>query len=300
MRLLVIGCTGFIGSHVFEHFMKINSIECFGCDLPDKKIKNYTRILDFNKDIDALFQHNAFDYCINCSGAANVSQSFANPSFDFQLNCANVHILFDIIRKNNRKTKLINFSSAAVYGNPSKIPIAESDSLSPMSPYGHHKVFAEHVCREYFDLFGIESCSLRVFSAYGPRLKKQLLWDIYTKIISSNSLQLSGTGRETRDFIFINDIISILEALINFGFSGCEVFNVANGVEVSIEHIAALMTKELDYSGSISFSGIERKGDPKNWKADISKILKIGYKQKFSIESGIREYVKWLKEEKLL
>ena len=94
------------------------------------------------------------------------------------------------------------------------MPIKESSPIRPLSPYGFHKAMAEKLCEEYYTFFGIATCSLRIFSAFGPGLRKQLLWDIYNKSKSLNSIELFGTGNESCDYIYIDDIVRAIELVI--------------------------------------------------------------------------------------
>jgi len=213
------------------------------------------------------------------------------------LNVFNVVKILDAIKRYAPNCKFINLSSAAVYGNPKQLPISELDVCNPVSPYGIHKQMAEQICTEYATFFGLQICSARIFSAYGPGLKKQLLWDIYQKSKHSKSITLYGTGNESRDFIYVVDIISALELLITKARFVGDVFNIANGIEVSVRELAETILNHLDFKGDLIFNGEFRKGDPIHWRADISKLQATGYKYEIDIEQGVDKYIKWLKEE---
>jgi dTDP-glucose 4,6-dehydratase/UDP-glucose 4-epimerase len=191
-------------------------------------------------------------------------------------------------------------SSAAVYGNPEKLPISESFACRPLSPYGKHKLFAEEICAEYYEYFGIKTCSLRIFSAYGPGLRKQILWDIYQKSLQADTISLFGTGKETRDFVYINDIVDAIDKVVLAGNFNAGIYNVGSGREITIRELTEIFLEEVDYRGKLIFSGNERMGDPINWQADISLVRTLEYEPKYSIKAGIKQYIQWLKEEKLL
>ena len=294
MKILIVGSRGFIGSHCVDYFSMNNDV--WGCDVVmDYTATNYFPIDAVDSDFQFIFQKVKFDVCINCSGAASVPFSIERPLNDFKLNTLNVFKLLDAIRLNAPECKFINMSSAAVYGNPINLPIKESDERKPVSPYGNHKVFAEDICAEFFHFWGLKTCGLRIFSAYGPRLKKQLFWDIYNKIKEQRDLVLWGTGRESRDFIYVMDIVQVIDIVMHKGsFNGC-VYNVANGVQRTIEDVASIFVRVLGTNTRISFNNEIRKGDPLNWEADISQIKALGYKPQYSLEKGIEEYVEWIK-----
>src|SRR5665213_2687976 len=113
MKILIIGCKGFIGSHCLEYF-SINN-EVFGCDVLDCSDKNYFSFKSSN-DLAELFSKEKFDLCINAAGSAYVKYSFEFPERDFDMNVSLVTNLLGALKNNSPKCKFINFSSAAVYG----------------------------------------------------------------------------------------------------------------------------------------------------------------------------------------
>ncbi len=301
MKLLIIGSKGFIGSHVYRYFAGKPDYESWACDVVvDYTDSHYFLVDHISSDFNEIFERNKFDICINCAGAASVPDSIKNPFRDFSLNVYHVAMLLEAIRKHGDGCRFINFSSAAVYGNPEKLPISESFSRVPLSPYGQHKLFAEEICKEYHEYFGIGTCSVRIFSAYGPGLKKQILWDIYKKSLQTDRIELFGTGMETRDFIYIDDIINALHIVMLKGNFDSGIYNVGSGKETTIHELADTMLDEMNYKGELLFSGNERKGDPINWRADISLIRSLNFEPKSSIKAGTKLYVQWLREEKLL
>ena len=299
MKILVIGSKGFIGSHCVDYFSRGNDV--LGCDvIIDYNTPNYFFIESIDSNFYDIFIKQKFDVCINCSGAASVPFSMDKPLNDFNLNTLNVCKILDGIRKYNSKCKYINLSSAAVYGNPERIPIKEVDKISPVSPYGYHKMMAENICREYSKFWGIKTCCLRIFSAYGPRLHKQLFWDMYKKFNSQDEIDLWGTGRESRDFIYVTDIVRIIELAISNSLFNGEAINVANGEQIAISEVADAFMQVLDSKKQITFNGTVRPGDPLNWEANVDIIMSWGYKREVSLLDGIKKYVSWIKEQKLL
>lgn len=299
MKILVVGSKGFIGSHCVDFFSKEH--EVWGCDVViDYNTPNYLFIESIDSDFQDIFLRQKYDVCINCSGAASVPFSLERPFHDFQLNALNVYKILESIRRFNSECKYINLSSAAVYGNPEKIPIQESFRLAPVSPYGVHKYLAEQICKEFTDFWRLQTCCIRIFSAYGPRLKKQLLWDIYKKAQKDGDLELFGTGDESRDFIYVTDVVSIINRAILYSDFNCDILNAANGEQITISHISKLMIEAMGISKKVVFNQITRKGDPLNWEADIQKIVSIGYSPKVDIAAGIKKYVLWLRESGLL
>lgn len=295
MKILVIGSKGFIGSHCVDYFSREH--EVWGCDVVlDYNSPDYIFIDAVDSDFLGIFEQRQYDVCINCSGAANVPFSLEKPFNDFKLNTLNVFKLLEAIRKHAPHCKFITMSSAAVYGNPESLPIRESQQIMPVSPYGYHKVMAEMICEEYSKYWNIQTCCLRIFSAYGPRLKKQIFWDLYHKIIRDDQPCLWGTGHESRDFIYISDIIRIIDLAIQHSSFNGEVVNVANGKQIEIQEVAETVRKLIGTDKTISFNQASRKGDPINWEADISIIRQWGYEPSVELEDGVRSYIEWVRK----
>jgi UDP-glucose 4-epimerase len=296
-KVLIVGAHGFIGSHCREHFTKEN-YEVWSCDIrADQTIPNYFQIDTISGDFKSIFSGQTFDACINCSGAANVVLSFEQPLLDFSANVLNVIRMLDAIRLTQPQCLFLNLSSAAVYGNPERLPVAEKCSTHPLSPYGVHKLISEMVLEEYHRFYNLATCSARIFSAYGPGLKKQLFWDWHRQIQSHKYLKLLGTGKESRDFIFITDLVSALELIVNKAPFRAEVINIASGREYSLEAAIQLFRKEYFEPFEFSFSGSSRKGDPLNWSADISALEKYGFKPIVDLKEGLKNYIEWLQKE---
>lgn len=294
MKILIVGSKGFIGSHCVDFFSREN--EVWGCDVVlDYNTPNYIPIDSVDSDFLEIFQKNEFDVCVNCSGAANVPFSLDKPFNDFKLNTLNVFKLLEAIRLYAPNCKFITMSSAAVYGNPERLPITESIGVAPVSPYGFHKMMAETICKEYNLFWNVKTCCLRIFSAYGPRLKKQLFWDMYHKFVEKDEIELWGTGNESRDFIYITDLVQIINLAINNSKFDGEIVNVANGEQITISDVANTFVKVLGTDKRVIFNNVVRKGDPVNWEADISKIKMWSYRRKVCLEDGIVEYVNWIK-----
>lgn len=293
-NILVIGSKGFIGSHLV-HYLKGKGHVVYGADVVvDYPAEHYFLIDTGNAGFQDIFQNHQFDWCINCSGAASVPDSLKNPSRDFELNTHNVFRLLNAIREYNSTCRFLNLSSAAVYGNPASLPVKEDSHFHPVSPYGYHKYYSEKICEEFFTFFAVPTCSLRIFSAYGEGLQKQLFWDLHKKAISKEAFTLFGTGLETRDFIYIQDLVRLIELICEKASFQGDAINAANGLEISIADAVNTFYGFYPYKIALSFGGEVRQGDPTRWVADISEIKKLGYKSQFNLKEGLSNYYHWL------
>lgn len=293
MVLVIIGSKGFIGSHCKAYFESAGH-EVINCDIQEIVEKNYYSIGQLNNDYSALFKTKPVDFCINAAGSANVAYSYQFPEKDFELNVSLVINLLGAIKNFSPACKFINFSSAAVYGNPSQLPIKENSELKPLSPYGYHKMLSEKLLTEYHHFFNLKTCSLRVFSAYGPGLKKQLFWDVFQKSKKSKVIQLYGTGMESRDFISITDLITAVDLIMKYGSFCGEAVNIASGKETFIKNAVETFIKAYDKGIQIEFSNEQKEGDPVNWCADISYLKTLGFKPNPELFPGLKDYSDWL------
>ena len=298
MRIFIIGSQGFIGSHLCDYFIG-KGYEVYGADLAESHANSaysYFKVSRLSHALEELFNANTFDFCINASGSGNVYYSMTHPIEDFEANAFDVIKILDAIRKYNQSCKFVHISSAAVYGNPLKLPIIETDALHPISPYGYHKMISEIICKEYATLFGISVAIIRPFSIFGTRLRKQLFWDISVKLKQADSITLFGTGFETRDFIHISDFVLLIERVMsNTSFEG-EVFNAAAGREIAINEVTDIFECFYERQKKIIFNGCSKPGDPINWRADIDRIKNIGFVATADFKKEVLNYIRWFNQ----
>jgi UDP-glucose 4-epimerase len=295
-KVIIIGSKGFIGQNLFN-YLQGKGYDIWGADVVVDYVntERYFLIDATNADFSSVFQHVIYDVCINCSGAASVPDSLKNPLRDFYLNTVNVFKILEAIKNFQPECKFINLSSAAIYGNPQQLPVKETATPNPLSPYGIHKLQAEQICKEFYEFYKLKTCSIRIFSAYGIGLQKQLFWDLYKNAKKNNPFILYGTGNESRDFINVSDLVKAIELVAECSSFKADVINIANGREIIIKDAVSIFFSFFKSDIVYSFSGDIREGDPANWVADISKLISFGYKQSVDIKTGLEKYYNWIK-----
>lgn len=293
-NVLVTGSAGFIGARVSRLF-KNKGFSVFGWDRENLEDTKAINLLD---EKSVLFDLNRInpDIIVHCAGSADVGKSVEFPEVDYEGNVTITHnLLFALHKLGMEKTRVVFLSSAGVYGNPVSLPITEDMPLNPLSPYALHKMMCEDICRYFKNNYGMDVKIARIFSAYGAGLRKQIFWDMHKKIEKTGKLEMFGTGNESRDYIHVDDLIQALYLLATTE-SDDMVLNVANGEEITIRQATECFA---DCAGinrdKISFNGTNREGDPINWRADISRIKKLGYTKKISMEDGLKKYVEWVR-----
>ena len=294
MKILITGASGFIGKACMNYFSQNHDV--IGVDYYNNGSENIHIETDFSVT-KGLIEKTCPDIIINCAGTSNIQESFSNTLKDFSSNTAFVQLVLDTIKSKSPETKFVQLSSAAVYGNVVNLPINEDALPNPISPYGFHKLLSEKLVSHYHKLFKINTVSVRIFSAYGDGLRRQFIFDLYSKFASnSKAISLFGTGNESRDFIHISDIIRALDIIIkNAQFEG-EVYNLASGQESFINSTSALFAEICNYSGEINFVNSAIDGYPINWRADISKLAKLGFKPQMNLDEGLKKYYTWIKD----
>jgi UDP-glucose 4-epimerase len=233
------------------------------------------------------------------AGGSSVGLSIELPFEDFSRTAASTARLLEWLRGAAPDCRLIVASSAAVYGAQYRGPIPENAAPAPMSPYGEHKLMMEQLCRSYAITFGLRSTVVRLFSVYGPHLRKQLLWDICSRLQQDQqTLVLGGTGAETRDWTDVRDVVRLLVKIGELPQQ--EAFRVINGGSgraTSVAEIANMLVKNWTRDVPVRYSGAVRAGDPFSLLADDAGLRRLPFDWRISIEQGIVDYVTWFKDQ---
>jgi len=300
--ILITGVSGFLGRAIAHHFSR-RSISVYGVDrssaenAPFADLKAYLPLTLPDPRFESLLAEWQPQAIIHCAGRASVSQSMLYPAEDYQQGPTLSFFVLDAIRRVIPKCAFLMLSSAAVYGNPLRLPVCEDDTLAPISAYGFHKWQSELLCQEFTSIYGLKTASARIFSAYGPGLRRQVIWDLAYKALTQKEILLQGTGQESRDFIHANDIALALETILEHASLQGEAYNVASGEQTSISALTAIILDSLNLDLPVRASGIAQPGVPGNWQADISRISALGYAPQIHLKKGVRSFTAWCREE---
>ena len=300
--VLVTGGAGFFGGHLVEELVKEEALVTVIDDLRTGDLANLDSVgkeLTFKRlDLQQLefagyLSVNNFDVIYHFAGNAYVPPSVKDPSYDYENNLHTTFKLLEGMRKTKSKATLIFASSAAVYGNPAAVPITENDLTIPIAPYGVSKLAAERYVAVYSQLYGIKAVSLRIFSLYGPRQRKQVVYDFIQKLYqNSEEMVILGNGKQTRDLVFVKDAVQATMKVTNGPLNG-EVYNVGTGIEYSTLELAKIIAGIMGVAPKYEFTGNVRPGDPDRWVANINKIRELGYQPSYSLKEGLERTVEW-------
>jgi nucleoside-diphosphate-sugar epimerase len=295
-RVLVLGASGFIGE-ACARSLAAHGHEVIGVgrqtDAPFSGM-DYRSIDCGASSLRRLVADCAPDLCVNAAGSGNPSASVRAPAADFEANTALVQRTLEALRLDAPNCRYVGISSAAVYGDNPALPWAESAHPSPRSPYGYHKLCAELLTEEYHRLHGLATLSLRAFSVYGPGLRKQLFWDLFQRSRGATELTLFGSGRETRDYIHVDDVAEAISTVATHALFAGEALNLASGQPTAVAAACALLLEALGWQGAHQFSGDELPGSPQRMEADMTRTFALGFRPRIGLEAGLRGTAAWL------
>ena len=299
-KILITGAKGFLGSHTAKYFKTLGYVT-YGIghgDLLVEECKNIGLDYWYKSDVTITAMKEIaveFDVIVHCGGSGSVGFSVEHPYEDFKKTVDGTLEVLEYIRLYNSKAELIYPSSPAVQGECLDEPIKEDYTGQPVSPYGYHKKIAEDLCRSYCQKYSIKVRIIRLFSVYG--LKKQLLWDATNKIIASKNepVEFWGTGNETRDFIHIDDVVTLFEKLLDVEDKYILV-NGGSGTKHTINEVVDLIKNSLQSNVRIKFNNQVNEGNPVYYWAD-TKILNHYYdKNKIQFQDGLQKYINWVQK----
>jgi UDP-glucose 4-epimerase len=305
MTVWITGANGFIGRHLIrqlaERGQAVHGLGHGAFAEADRRHLGLGTWL--NGEIDAAnlnalaAAHGRPSKVFHLAGGSSVGLSIELPLEDFSRTVASTARLLEWLRNAAPECLLVVASSAAVYGADHVGPISEDATLAPMSPYGHHKLMMEQLCKSYGLSFGIRSVIVRLFSVYGPNLRKQLLWDACSRLSQSGpTLTLGGTGHEMRDWTDVRDVVRLLATLGEMPLDGdCRVVNGGSGSATRVADIADMLIANFGHKTAVSYSGIARPGDPHSLVADDGTLRGLGFEWRIPVERGIADYVTWFK-----
>ena len=300
--VIITGGLGFIGSHIAKEFkQKKYFVIGIGHGYVDEKVlKNYgfDEWYQDSLTIENLKKITRKAHTIvHCAGGSTVGISIAEPYLDYHKTVNSTLELLEFIRLFSPESHLIYLSTAAVYGSKEDLPIEECDTTNPVSPYGFHKLASENICKSYASCFGLKVSIVRLFSIYGQGLKKQLLWEACNKIMkATDKVVFFGTGNETRDWLNVVDVSSLVLKLAVLDHSELQIYNGAFGIRITVKEILYMLRDELGRNEiQIEFNQQYKEGDPQFYLGSIKKGFEVGWSPSLRIDAGLKEYVNWYK-----
>jgi len=309
-RVLVTGGCGFIGSHIADQLLRegsevtiIDNLDTGhlanvaghqgkkGFNFVQGDIRDFALVKETMKDVDAVFHEAAL---------ASVTYSVKDPILTNDINVTGTLNLLKASADLHVK-RFIYASSAAVYGDTLSPQKREDMTPNPRSPYGISKLAAENYVRIFYRLYGLETVSLRYFNVYGPRQRFDLqcayggVITIFTnRLLRGMPPIIFGDGEQTRDFVYVEDVVEANMLALNRKEAAGEAFNVGTGLSVSVNQVAETLKEIMNKKELKNTYAPPRPADGRHGYADISNARRIlGFRPKVGLKDGLTQLVEW-------
>ncbi|MFA5074096.1 MAG: NAD-dependent epimerase/dehydratase family protein [Nitrospirota bacterium] len=307
--VLVTGGAGFIGSNIAEALLLRGYRVVVLDDLSTGSMQNILALQDYDNlkfihgsILDAgllrsIIKTESISLVSHQAAVPSVSKSVKDPLTTIGVNVTGTTTLFQTAAEYGCK-RIVFASSSSVYGDTAELPKREGMSLNPKSPYAVSKASKEMLARVFSNLYDLEIVGLRYFNVYGRRQNPAsdyaaVIPTFITRALRNEPLPIEGDGMQTRDFSYIDDVVSAnLQALTRNVIQG-NIFNIAYGERITVLDLAELIRREARSSSEIVYRP-KRSGDVRDSLADVTLArTQLAYEPRFPIQQGIVETISW-------
>lgn len=305
MKVLVTGGAGFIGSHLVDRLVQEGHEVAVVDNLSTGRRRNLNRASRFYKmdiqswRLERVFRKERPSLLMHLAAQMDVRRSVEDPGFDAQVNILGMlHVLEQAVKHGTRKVVFAS-SGGAIYGEQELFPAPESHPTRPLSPYGISKLTGEHYLAYYQRVYGIQYVSLRYANVYGPRQDPEgeagVVAIFAQKMLAGEQPIINGNGRQTRDFVYVDDVVEANLAVMGKDVQGT--YNVGVGQETTINELFRLLA-ELTKGGCKEIHGPAKKGEQLRSVVDASRLRnELGWEPRVSLREGLRRTVAYFSGE---
>jgi UDP-glucose 4-epimerase len=318
-KCLITGGAGFIGSHLVEECLRKGFSVIVLDNLYSGKRENLPaenpRLHFLEGDITdmGLLQeirrnHENIDYLFHLAAIPSVTLSMEKPFYTHQVNFEGTLFLLDAF-KGSGIQKFVFASSAAVYGDTKKVPVSEKDLPAPISPYGADKLSCEYFLKIFDDAFELPTVACRFFNVFGERQDPSSPYSGVISIFFDQALarlrgkdagmDIYGDGKQTRDFIYVKDVVRACIYLAEKEDLRGEVFNVGHQEKITISGLARDVQKVLEVDVPVRFRE-PRKGEVRHSMAAIKKLMQTGFEFAYGYHQGLERLAAFLKNQETI
>ena len=242
--------------------------------------------------LDLVEQLRGVACCFHLAAQAGVRASWGRD-FDIYLRC-NIEATQKLLEaaRQVQLPRLVYSSSSSVYGNARQMPMSETARPQPVSPYGVTKLSAEQLCDLYHYNYGLSCVSLRYFTVYGPRQRPDMAFHRFIRAgLDGQSIEIYGDGEQTRDFVFVDDVVHALVLAADRGEG--ERYLIGTGQQISIQQLFRALAAATDYPHA-PVHAEPRPGDVRHSAVDAGKAARdLGWKPWTTLEEGLAATLAW-------
>lgn len=306
MNILVTGGAGFIASHIIDAFIEqghnvsiIDNLTTGRLENLNPKAKFYK--VDIRDDLTPIFEENNFDLINHHAAQIDVRRSVNDSIYDAQVNIIGTLNLLQNAIKFGVKKFMFASTGGAVYGEQDYFPADENHKQQPLSPYGISKLAIEKYLYFYKEVHGLRYTILRYANIYGPRQnplgEAGVVCIFLDKIFAGEQPIINGDGTQTRDYVFVKDVVKA--NLITLNEEESEIYNVGTGIETSVNELFNLINENFDFSIK-EVHGPAKPGEQKRSVITSEKFFqKFGWKPSTSLKDGLKQTIEYYKSLKV-
>lgn len=299
MKVLVTGGAGFIGSHLVDRLILEGHEVAVVDNLSTGKRKNVNRRAKLYKvdiqsaRIQRVFRNERPSVVMHLAAQMDVRRSVKDPVFDAQVNIlGTLNVLEQAFNHGTRKVVFAS-SGGAIYGEQEAFPAPETHPTRPVSPYGISKLCGEHYLSYYQRMSGMQVVSMRYANVYGPRQdplgEAGVVAIFIQRMLGGEQPVINGNGRQTRDFVYVDDVVDANLAVMGQGVQG--IYNVGTGTETTVNELFTML-RELTGSSAREVHGPARKGEQIRSVVDPMRVRKdLGWEPKVPLKEGLKRTV---------
>jgi len=303
MKVLVTGGAGFIGSHLVDRLVMEGHETVVVDNLATGKRRNINRAARFYKmdiqswRLERVFRGERPNVVMHLAAQMDVRKSVEDPMFDAQVNVlGTLNVLQQAVKHGVRKV-VFSSSGGAIYGDQEIYPAPETHVMKPLSPYGLSKLCGEQYLSYYQRVSGLQAVSLRYANVYGPRQDPEgeagVVAIFIQKMLNNEQAVINGNGRQTRDFVFVDDVVEANLAMIGQDTQGT--YNVGTGVETSINDLFRILVQHTG-SNCREIHGPAKKGEQARSVIDSMKLRQeVAWEPKADLSDGLKKTVEYFK-----
>jgi UDP-glucose 4-epimerase len=305
VRILITGGAGFIGSRLAaklaEEGEEVIVLDNFSTGRESNLRELGSRVQVIRGDVrnldDVEKAVRGVEGIAHLAALIDVAESVEKPRLYFDVN---VYGTLSLLEAARRVKVFVFASSAAVYGDPLKLPITEDHPLRPLSPYGATKVAGEALVHAYAAMRGFRPVILRLFNVYGPKQSRAyagVVTEFVRRVLRGEPPVIYGDGTQSRDFVYVDDVVEYFARALRME-SVIGVYNIGSGKAVSVLELAELVARALGKPELKPVHAPPRPGDIKHSVADISRAVRdFGYSPRTRLEEGLKTTAEALAKE---